>query len=58
MRIKLDFELIYLLSPNMNNNHKLEQMVFQRAMEENMKDSIRGKTIESESKTIDVLSNI
>ena len=58
MTIKLDFELIYLLPPNTNNNHKLKQMVFQRAMEENMKDSIRGKTIESESKTIDVLSNI
>ena len=41
MRIKLDFELINLLPPNTNNNHKLEQMVFQRAMEENMKDSIR-----------------
>ena len=41
MRIKLDFELKYLLPPNMNNNHKLEQMVFEREMEENMKDSIR-----------------
>ena len=41
MRIKLDFELKYLLPPDMNNNHKLEQMVFEREMEENMKDSIR-----------------
>ena len=41
MKIKLDFELSYVLPPNMNKNHKLEQMVFEREMEENMKDSIR-----------------